>query len=115
MSGERPGMSSPAPAGTVTRDRAEGSRTASRSAVTEVDTALRARAPTPTITADAATRAVMTKNARRSTAAEPPRRSEEHTSELQSLMRTSYAVFCLKKTTHNNTNQHHTLYMYNNT
>src|SRR3546814_5471636 len=30
-------------------------------------------------------------------------RSEEHTSELQSLMRISYAVFCLKKkTTHNN-------------
>src|SRR3546814_10139408 len=27
-------------------------------------------------------------------------RSEEHTSELQSLMRTSYAVFCLKKKTH---------------
>src|SRR3546814_1510884 len=27
------------------------------------------------------------------------KRSEEHTSELQSLMRTSYAVFCLKKTT----------------
>src|SRR3546814_2538719 len=26
-----------------------------------------------------------------------PMRSEEHTSELQSLMRTSYAVFCLKK------------------
>src|SRR3546814_10792399 len=32
-------------------------------------------------------------------------RSEEHTSELQSLMRISYAVFCLKKKkiTHNNT------------
>src|SRR3546814_5745002 len=30
-------------------------------------------------------------------------RSEEHTSELQSLMRTSYAVFCLKK--HNDQNQ----------
>src|SRR3546814_9026326 len=30
-------------------------------------------------------------------------RSEEHTSELQSLMRISYAVFCLKK---KNTNQH---------
>src|SRR3546814_8307336 len=30
-------------------------------------------------------------------------RSEEHTSELQSLMRTSYAVFCLKK--NNNTQQ----------
>src|SRR3546814_1521716 len=28
-----------------------------------------------------------------------PTRSEEHTSELQSLMRTSYAVFCLKKKT----------------
>src|SRR3546814_2680290 len=27
------------------------------------------------------------------------RRSEEHTSELQSLMRNSYAVFCLKKKT----------------
>src|SRR3546814_1762388 len=27
-------------------------------------------------------------------------RSEEHTSELQSLMRISYAVFCLKKNTH---------------
>src|SRR3546814_5766477 len=26
-----------------------------------------------------------------------PRRSEEHTSELQSLMRSSYAVFCLKQ------------------
>src|SRR3546814_6572924 len=29
-------------------------------------------------------------------------RSEEHTSELQSLMRISYAVFCLKKTKVNN-------------
>src|SRR3546814_7463694 len=28
---------------------------------------------------------------------EVPGRSEEHTSELQSLMRSSYAVFCLKK------------------
>src|SRR3546814_2038988 len=30
-------------------------------------------------------------------------RSEEHTSELQSLMRISYAVFCLKKKTHKST------------
>src|SRR3546814_2008148 len=30
-------------------------------------------------------------------AGKPPVRSEEHTSELQSLMRNSYAVFCLKK------------------
>src|SRR3546814_1341760 len=29
-----------------------------------------------------------------------PLRSEEHTSALQSLMRTSYAVFCLKKQKH---------------
>src|SRR3546814_7310877 len=33
-------------------------------------------------------------------------RSEEHTSELQSLMRISYAVFCLKKKTNKHT-QHH--------
>src|SRR3546814_21025576 len=33
-------------------------------------------------------------------------RSEEHTSELQSLIRTSYAVFCLKK----KSLQHNTLY-----
>src|SRR3546814_10553738 len=39
----------------------------------------------------------------------PVRRSEEHTSELQSLMRISYAVFCLKKK--NKTHAPH----YNNT
>src|SRR3546814_10154599 len=33
-----------------------------------------------------------------------PLRSEEHTSELQSLMRISYAVFCLKKQTPNKEN-----------
>src|SRR3546814_8609203 len=33
----------------------------------------------------------------------PDGRSEEHTSELQSLMRISYAVFCLKKKTTQNT------------
>src|SRR3546814_2820097 len=36
-------------------------------------------------------------------------RSEEHTSELQSLMRISYAVFCLKKTTKHTLYIHHTL------
>src|SRR3546814_6703122 len=39
-------------------------------------------------------------------------RSEEHTSELQSLMRISYAVFCLQKKTNNsllrNTSDYHT-------
>src|SRR3546814_9657332 len=33
-------------------------------------------------------------------------RSEEHTSELQSLMRTSYAVFCLQKKKKQRKNQH---------
>src|SRR3546814_10599276 len=37
-------------------------------------------------------------------------RSEEHTSELQSLMRISYAVFCLKKTNKKQIVMHYTLY-----
>src|SRR3546814_6231963 len=42
-----------------------------------------------------------------------PRRSEEHTSELQSLMRTSYAVFCLKKNKPTNTpNFRNSTYLY---
>src|SRR3546814_6116128 len=43
-----------------------------------------------------------------------PERSEEHTSELQSLMRISYAVFCLKKKKQtklkHNTNTNETTY-----
>src|SRR3546814_2238493 len=35
-----------------------------------------------------------------------PRRSEEHTSELPSLMRISYAVFCLQKKTNNKKNSY---------
>src|SRR3546814_4013876 len=35
------------------------------------------------------------------------RRSEEHTSELQSLMRISYAVFCLKKKLHTRSYTNH--------
>src|SRR3546814_5918194 len=35
-------------------------------------------------------------------------RSEEHTSELQSLMRISYAVFCLKKKIHKNRHYNNT-------
>src|SRR3546814_4571427 len=50
-------------------------------------------------------------------------RSEEHTSELQSLMRISYAVFCLKKKTqnmstlqieHNDNQQHRKIYVQRN-
>src|SRR3546814_7409516 len=45
-------------------------------------------------------------------------RSEEHTSELQSLMRTSYAVFCLKKKRHTSYNHsihsiHESIYPFN--
>src|SRR3546814_4124070 len=47
----------------------------------------------------------------------PPARSEEHTSELQSLMRLSYAVFCLKKKNNSiqiyKTQRHHRLYSEN--
>src|SRR3546814_3697249 len=51
-------------------------------------------APEPQFVRDAAYRAIQ-----RGVCARLPsyRRSDEHTSELQSLMRTSYAVFCLKK------------------
>src|SRR3546814_10806126 len=45
-------------------------------------------------------------------------RSEEHTSELQSLMRNSYSVFCLKKKKYvikSITNSEHTTYKYTNT
>src|SRR3546814_7280115 len=40
---------------------------------------------------------------------EHARRSEEHTSELQSLMRISYAVFCLKKKKQINNNKENTI------
>src|SRR3546814_8175517 len=44
----------------------------------------------------------------------PPRRrrprSEEHTSELQSLMRISYAAFCFKKKTDTKTRHYYSLY-----
>src|SRR3546814_8301605 len=39
-------------------------------------------------------------------------RSKEHTSELQSLMRISYAVFCLKKKTHGFTSDHESAILY---
>src|SRR3546814_5800076 len=39
-------------------------------------------------------------------------RSEEHTSELQSLMRISYAVFCLKKKTTHNITLYNTSYLF---
>src|SRR3546814_4128001 len=46
---------------------------------------------------------------------QPAQRSEEHTSELQSLMRISYAVFCLKKKKNTYNKQLHALKALNKT
>src|SRR3546814_2948598 len=48
---------------------------------------------------------------RSSKACDARRRSEEHTSELQSLMRISYAVFCLKKKTYKENHKHEQTYI----
>src|SRR3546814_4247737 len=57
--------------------------------------------PEPTGAVDAGVVAALLGHARQHLRTERARRSEEHTSELQSLMRISYAVFCLKKKTNN--------------
>src|SRR3546814_1254314 len=54
---------------------------------------------------DAALRAIAQRHVAGEAAEEEAERSEEHTSELQSLMRISYAVFCLKKKKQTNHNQ----------
>src|SRR3546814_1517488 len=59
------------------------------------------RSSSPTVVACAGTTSGSTS---RATTSAMPNRSEEHTSELQSLMRISYAVFCLKKK--NSTTKH---------
>src|SRR3546814_3058235 len=56
--------------------------------------------------ADIRTRATPVSNSPVSSNAPGVDRSEEHTSELQSLMRISYAVFCLKKKTTKPHNTH---------
>src|SRR3546814_3417449 len=58
----------------------------------------RGQAPVSLYPADAALLKQGSQECRLSSATCASTRSEEHTSELQSLMRTSYAVFCLKKT-----------------
>src|SRR3546814_8010320 len=59
-----------------------------------VDRAWRSRQMRQTFEADTGTAPLDSTDERRNASGE---RSEEHTSELQSLMRISYAVFCLKK------------------
>src|SRR3546814_11735254 len=68
------------------RQEAETARSQALSAEREMREAERA--------SDSATAAIERMQAQRSALEQ---RSEEHTSELQSLMRNSYAVFCLKK------------------
>src|SRR3546814_3499249 len=51
----------------------------------------------PDCRADTSVVGVLVHSSARTAPALAVRRSEEHTSELQSLMRISYAVFCLKK------------------
>src|SRR3546814_5076311 len=71
-----------------------------RSSCGPVATALTgARATTSTMTSAVTSIASKLVRPKRFSAAD---RSEEHTSELQSLIRISYAVFCLKKKTHHN-------------
>src|SRR3546814_3549520 len=62
----------------------------------------RARLTAGTAPAEAATVWLITFDDDHDTTIARGERSEEHTSELQSLMRISYAVFCLKKKQYNN-------------
>src|SRR3546814_6330454 len=63
------------------------------------DSADRGRARHTAQKIDLVARRLPVDRAARHPAQDQPLRSEEHTSELQSLMRNSYAVFCLKKKT----------------
>src|SRR3546814_4712190 len=67
--------------------------------------------PVPPLTADSAVGAPE-KDDRGGDRDDQRPRSEEHTSELQSLMRISYAVFCLKKKTEQDVNQDPELPLY---
>src|SRR3546814_10768781 len=68
-------------------------------------------APTPELTTRARTGRAQFPFEEDSNAPDHHARTEEHTSELQSLMRISYAVFCLKKNTYyNQQNKHMPIY-----
>src|SRR3546814_17331601 len=60
-------------------------------------TLFRSRTPTRRAALQERARLGVLRGPRQSPCRRPGERSEEHTSELQSLMRISYAVFCLKK------------------
>src|SRR3546814_5335007 len=83
-------------------------RVNTRVGASDTDTRIAASRPSPN-SHRRCNHATATRNGR-TTAVSP--RSEEHTSELQSLMRISYAVFCLKQKNHIcNTYSNVTLYI----
>src|SRR3546814_4356428 len=90
------------------RERARGPQRAhaatSRATVTSSKGMTRIASPAPTIwPCSCPLPAIQTMSSARASAIAAAIRSEEHTSELQSLMRISYAVFCLKKKNRTNT------------
>src|SRR3546814_7669909 len=64
------------------------------------------RMPFPPSCCPTASTIGLARNAAPLSGSSPPGRSEEHTSELQSIMRISYAVFCLKQKTRSTYREH---------
>src|SRR3546814_4139400 len=99
---ERSGRDQPAVGEEAREELADGrEQTAAAAETAQVHSACRAR-QTPSAAEQPEQRAddgLLDRNARQ--LGDDLVRSEEHTSELQSLMRISYAVFCLKKKKHN--------------
>src|SRR3546814_8547556 len=83
---------------TARRNRLLGEWAAERMGLTPEETDAYAKAVVQADFEEAGDEDVIRKLAGDLTAASVEIRSEEHTSELQSLMRSSYAVFCLNKT-----------------
>src|SRR3546814_2212718 len=80
------------------RSRADGARSVIQSPRHETREPVRERTPEPSRSEYGCPVRNSCRHGHTSAGATPcGTRSEEHTSELQSLMRTSYAVFCLKK------------------
>src|SRR3546814_9517151 len=100
------------PQGYVARRVRSSRRAAMRQAYDDVQNRSWTARPRQTFTRGVASPTPQRRRVGSSTEHVGSRRSEEHTSELQSLMRISYAVFCLKKKKNqkkkkeNKTNQH---------
>src|SRR3546814_5291026 len=95
---------------TARRNRLLGEWAAGRMGLTPEETDAYAKAVVQADFEEAGDEDVIRKLAGDLTAANVEIRSEEHTSELQSLMRISYAVFCMKKTKDETINYIYTLH-----